>query len=455
MTIEAINPTTGERIKAYEEMSIGDAHQAVNAAHNAFLEWRRTSLGTRAALMRVAAQILRRKADEYARLMAEEMGKPYRQGVLEAQKCAGGCDFFAENASQFLAPESVKTEAHKSFVAFRPLGVILAIMPWNFPFWQVFRFAAPSLMAGNAVVLKHASNVPGCALAIESIFREAGFPGDLYRNLLLGGRSVEAMMEHPAVRAVTLTGSGAAGRAVAGKAGSLLKKTVLELGGSDPYVVLDDADLDAAAALCTRGRLINAGQSCIAAKRIIVGDGIHDRFIERFVSHMAATKVGDPLRPDTEMGPLARHDLREKLHAQVQGSIAKGARCVLGGSMSPGRGNFYPPTVLRDVRKGMPAFDEELFGPVAAVIRASNEREAVALANDTSYGLGAGIITSDLARGERIAVEDIESGMVFVNEHVRSDPRLPFGGIKESGYGRELSSFGIREFVNIKTIWVA
>jgi succinate-semialdehyde dehydrogenase/glutarate-semialdehyde dehydrogenase len=405
--------------------------------------------------MRAAAQILRRKADEYARLMAEEMGKPYSQGVSEAQKCALGCDFFAETASQFLAPESVKTEAHKSFVAFRPLGVILAIMPWNFPFWQVFRFAAPSLMAGNAAVLKHASNVPGCALAIESIFREAGFPGDLYRNLLLGGRSVEAVMEHPAVRAVTLTGSGAAGRAVAGKAGSLLKKTVLELGGSDPYVVLDDADLDAAAAVCTRGRLINAGQSCIAAKRIIVGDGIHDRFIERFVSHMAATKIGDPLRPDTEMGPLARHDLREKLHAQVQGSIAMGARCVLGGSMSPGRGNFYPPTVLSEVRKGMSAFDEELFGPVAAVIRASNEGEAVALANDTSYGLGAGIITSDLARGERIAVEDLESGMVFVNEHVRSDPRLPFGGIKESGYGRELSSFGIREFVNIKTIWVA
>jgi succinate-semialdehyde dehydrogenase/glutarate-semialdehyde dehydrogenase len=455
MTIEAIDPGSGERLQSYDEISIADAHQAVEAAHEASLEWRRTSLSRRAALMRAVAQILRRNATEYGRLMAQEMGKPLRQGVAEAEKCALACDFFAEHAAQFLAPEFVRTEARKSFVAFRPLGVILAVMPWNYPFWQVFRFAAPGLMAGNATVLKHASNVPGCALAIEEIFREAGFPKNLYCNLLLESPNVEAVIEHRLVRAATLTGSGAAGRAVAGKAGSLLKKTVLELGGSDPYLVLEDADLEAAAALCTRGRLMNAGQSCIAAKRLIVVDKIHDRFVEQFVKRMAATKMGDPLRLDTEMGPLARQDLRDKLHRQVEVSIANGARCVLGGSIPSGRGNFYPPTVLTNVKKGMAAFDEELFGPVAAVIRARDEKEAIALANDSSYGLGGGVITTDLARGERIAVEEIESGMVFVNEHVRSDPRLPFGGIKESGYGRELSSFGIREFVNIKTIFIA
>jgi succinate-semialdehyde dehydrogenase/glutarate-semialdehyde dehydrogenase len=455
MTIESIDPGSGERLQSYDEISIADAHQAVEAAHEASLEWRRTSLSRRAALMRAVAQILRRNATEYGRLMAQEMGKPLRQGVAEAEKCALACDFFAEHAAQFLAPEFVRTEARKSFVAFRPLGVILAVMPWNYPFWQVFRFAAPGLMAGNATVLKHASNVPGCALAIEEIFREAGFPKNLYCNLLLESPNVEAVIEHRLVRAATLTGSGAAGRAVAGKAGSLLKKTVLELGGSDPYLVLEDADLEAAAALCTRGRLMNAGQSCIAAKRLIVVDKIHDRFVEQFVKRMAATKMGDPLRLDTEMGPLARQDLRDKLHRQVEVSIANGARCVLGGSIPSGRGNFYPPTVLTNVKKGMAAFDEELFGPVAAVIRARDEKEAIALANDSSYGLGGGVITTDLARGERIAVEEIESGMVFVNEHVRSDPRLPFGGIKESGYGRELSSFGIREFVNIKTIFIA
>jgi succinate-semialdehyde dehydrogenase / glutarate-semialdehyde dehydrogenase len=455
MTIEAINPATGERLQSYDEISIADAHQAVEAAHEAFLEWRRTSLSSRAALMRAAARILRRNATEYGRLMAQEMGKPLREGVAEAEKCAFGCDFFAEHAAQFLAPEFMRTEARKSFIAFRPLGVILAVMPWNYPFWQVFRFAAPGLMAGNATVLKHASNVPGCALAIEGIFREAGFPKNLYRNLLLESPNVEAVIEHRLVRAATLTGSGAAGRAVAGKAGSLLKKTVLELGGSDPYLILEDADLEAAAALCTSGRLMNAGQSCIAAKRLIVVDRVHDRFVEQFVKRMAATKMGDPLRLDTVMGPLARQDLRDKLQRQVEASIASGAHCVLGGRIPPGRGNFYPPTVLTNVSKGMPASDEELFGPVAAVIRARDEKEAIALANDSSYGLGGGVMTTDLARGERIAVEDIESGMVFVNEHVRSDPRLPFGGIKESGYGRELSPFGIREFVNIKTILVA
>jgi succinate-semialdehyde dehydrogenase/glutarate-semialdehyde dehydrogenase len=328
-------------------------------------------------------------------------------------------------------------------------------MPWNFPFWQVFRFAAPGLMAGNAAVLKHASNVPGCALAIEQVFRKAGFPEHLFRTLLIGSKEVAAVIEHPLVRAVTLTGSGPAGRSVASKAGAMLKKTVLELGGSDPYLVLEDADLELAAAVSARGRLLNAGQSCIAAKRFIVVDKVRPRFEELFVKRMNAAKVGDPMSDDTEIGPLARHDLRDALHDQVERSMAKGARCLLGGKIPENRGAFYPPTVLTDVGKGMPAYEEELFGPVAAVIPVKDEEAAIATANDSAFGLGGSILTSDLAHGERIALERIESGSVFVNEVVRSDPRLPFGGVKESGYGRELSSYGTREFVNIKTVYVA
>jgi succinate-semialdehyde dehydrogenase/glutarate-semialdehyde dehydrogenase len=387
--------------------------------------------------------------------MAEEMGKPVRDGVAEVQKCAVGCDYYAENAERFLAPEMVKTQARKSFVVFQPLGIVLAVMPWNFPFWQVFRFAAPGLMAGNAAVLKHASNVPGCALAIEQAFRKAGFPENLFRTLMIGSRSVDTVIEHPLIRAATLTGSGPAGRAVASKAGALLKKTVLELGGSDPYLVLDDADLDLAAKVGAKGRLVNSGQSCIAAKRFIVVEKVRRQFEELFVSQMSAVKVGDPLGDNTQMGPLARHDLRDTVHRQVEGSIAKGARCLLGGTIPNSRGAYYPPTVLTDVRKGMPAFDEEVFGPVAAVVPVKDEEQAIAMANDTAFGLGGGVFTRDLARGEHIAAELIESGMVFVNEHVSSDPRLPFSGIKESGYGRELSHYGIKEFVNIKTVYVA
>jgi succinate-semialdehyde dehydrogenase/glutarate-semialdehyde dehydrogenase len=454
MALQAVNPATGERLAAYEEMPLDEVRNIIDKAHKAHLDWRRTSFRSRAALMRQAAQVLRSNAAEYAQLMAEEMGKPMRAGAAEVQKCALGCDYYAENAERFLAPEVVKTEARKSFVTFQPLGVVLAVMPWNFPFWQVFRFAAPGLMAGNAAVLKHASNVPGCALAVEQIFRKAGFPENLFRTLMIGSRSVDAVIEHPLIRAATLTGSGPAGRAVASKAGALLKKTVLELGGSDPYLVLEDADLDLAAKVGAKGRLVNSGQSCIAAKRFIVVEKVRRQFEELFVSQMSAAKMGDPLSDDTEMGPLARHDLRDTVHRQVEGSIAKGARCLLGGTIPNNHGAYYPPTVLTDVSKGMPAFDEEVFGPVAAVVPVKDEEQAIETANDSAFGLGGGVFTRDLARGEHIAAELIDSGMVFVNEHVSSDPRLPFGGTKESGYGRELSHYGIREFVNIKTVYI-
>jgi succinate-semialdehyde dehydrogenase/glutarate-semialdehyde dehydrogenase len=455
MTLQTISPATGAVVASYEEISPETVQDIIASAHQAYLAWRHTSFRERAALMRRAADVLRGNAREYARLMAEEMGKPIRDGIAEIQKCAGGCDYYAENAERFLASEPVVMEAHKSYIAFNPLGVVLAVMPWNFPFWQVFRFAAPGLMAGNAAVLKHASNVPGCALAIEQIFRKAGFPEHLFRTLLIGAKEVAAVIEHPLVRAVTLTGSGPAGRAVARKAGEMLKKTVLELGGSDAYLVLEDADLEQAALLSARGRLLNMGQSCIAAKRFIVVEKIRSRFEELFVERMSAAKFGDPLSDQTELGPLARHDLRDALHDQVQRSVAMGARCLLGGKIPDSRGAYYPPTVLTDVRKGMPAYEEELFGPVAAVIPVKDEEAAIAAANDSVFGLGGGVLTGDRERGERIARERIESGSVFVNEVVRSDVRLPFGGVKESGYGRELSNYGIKEFVNIKSVYVA
>ncbi|HXT05028.1 MAG TPA: NAD-dependent succinate-semialdehyde dehydrogenase [Casimicrobiaceae bacterium] len=455
MSIQAINPATGEVVATHDEMKPDVVAGIVESVHAAALDWRRASYADRAVPMRKAAEILRKEARDFAHLMAREMGKPVRDGVAEAQKCATACDFFAEHAAKFLAREVVKTEARSSFVTFNPLGVVLAVMPWNFPFWQVFRFAAPGLMAGNAAVLKHASNVPGCAIAIEEIFHRAGFPENVFRTLMIGSGAVDAVIEHPRVRAVTLTGSGPAGRAIAAKAGRLLKKTVLELGGSDPYLVLEDADLDLAAAVCTKARLVNSGQSCIAGKRFVVVEHVRAGFEERFVKRMAAAKMGDPLDEATEVGPQARADLRDTLQRQVDESVAKGARCLLGGSVPDGPGAFYPPTILTHVRPGMPAFDEELFGPVAAVVPVRDEAEAVAMANASPFGLGGGVITRDVARGERIAADLIESGCVFVNDAVRSDSRLPFGGIKESGYGRELASYGIREFVNIKSVCVA
>ena len=454
MSLESIDPTTGEILKEYDEMTPEGVAATIEKADRAFVSWRKTSFGERAELMRTAGRIVREKTDEYARLMAEEMGKPLAEGRSEAEKCAWVCEYYAENAEKFLAREEIKTEASSSFVTFEPLGVVLAVMPWNFPFWQVFRFAAPGLMAGNTGVLKHSSNVQGCALAIEAVFREAGFPDDVFRTLVIGSRLVDHAIEHPKVRAVTLTGSTPAGRAVARKAGELLKKTVLELGGSDPYVILEDADLGPAADACVTSRLINAGQSCIAAKRFIVPEKIRGEFEKLFVEKMKARRMGNPLDGDSDVGPQARSDLRDELHGQVVESIEKGARCLLGGEVPDMPGAFYPPTVLTDVAKGMPAYDDELFGPVAAIIPVRDEEEALRVANDSVFGLGAAVFTGDAARGEEIAARRLEAGCCFVNTFVRSDPRLPFGGVKESGYGRELGEYGIKEFVNIKTVYV-
>ena len=453
MTITSINPATDETTRTYDEMPPAEVDRAIEAAHAAFREWRGTSFAERAERLRAAARLLRERRQAYAELMTREMGKVLAGGLSEVDKCAWVCDFYAEQAAAFLAPEPVATDASRSFVAFEPLGVVLAVMPWNFPFWQVFRFAAPALMAGNAGVLKHASNVPGCALAIEEVLRDAGLPAGLFRALLVPSRDVARAIEHPRVVAVTLTGSTPAGREVAGKAGSLIKKTVLELGGSDPYLILEDADLDRAVATCVESRLINSGQSCIAAKRFVIPRRLADDIERRFVAAMRAKVVGDPMREGTHVGPLARRDLRDQLHAQVEASRRAGARCLLGGEIPEGPGAFYPPTVLAGVGPGMPAYDEELFGPVAALIAVDSEEEAIRVANDSIFGLGAAVFTRDSRRGEAVACR-LEAGSCFVNDLVRSDPRLPFGGIKQSGYGRELGPFGIREFVNVKTVYV-
>jgi succinate-semialdehyde dehydrogenase / glutarate-semialdehyde dehydrogenase len=453
-TLRSVNPATGETIREYPQPDDREVARLLQGAQSAFDRWRTTGFAERASLMRRAAARLRQRQKDDAVLMAAEMGKPVVQGRGEIEKCAWVCDWFAESAERLLAPEEVETEASHSFVAFAPLGVVLAVMPWNFPFWQVVRFAAPAFMAGNAGLLKHAGNVSGCALAVEAVFREAGFPEGLFRAALVDTSRVASLVAAPEVRAVTLTGSTGAGRAVAARAGEVLKKTVLELGGSDPYVVLEDADLEAAAETCVASRLINSGQSCIAAKRFIVVEKVRKHFEELFVTRMKARRMGDPMDEATEVGPLARHDLRDDLHRQVVRSVDRGARLLLGGEVPPGRGAFYPPTVLTGVGKGMPAFDEELFGPVAAIVGVADEAAAVQAANDSPFGLGAAVFTKDTARGERLAAESLEAGSCFVNSLVKSDPRLPFGGIKESGYGRELSSFGIREFVNVKTVYV-
>jgi succinate-semialdehyde dehydrogenase/glutarate-semialdehyde dehydrogenase len=453
MAMTSVNPATGDSLKTYDEMTPAQAAAAVVQAHEAWQAWRKTAFAERARLMKKTAAILRERKTELATLMALEMGKPLKQGEAEAEKCAFGCDYYADAAEGHLAPELIKTDASKSYVAFDPLGVILAVMPWNFPLWQVYRFAAPALMAGNVGVLKHASNVPGCALIIEEIFTQAGFPAGTFRTLLVGSAQVKALIEHPLVRAVTLTGSTPAGMAVAAQAGAALKKTVLELGGSDAYIVLEDADLEYAVQTCATSRLINSGQSCVNAKRFVIVEPLVEAFTERLVALMKTKKMGDPLAAGTDVGPQARADLRDELHHQVRQSVEKGATLLLGGEIPPGNGSYYPPTVLTNVTPGMPAYDEELFGPVASIIKAKDEQDAVRIANDSIFGLGAAVFTKDVARGERLARE-LEAGCTFVNALVASDPRMPFGGIKESGYGRELGSYGIKEFVNIKMVYI-
>jgi len=454
-TFVSVDPATGAPGKTYEGHTAAEAVAIAREAHAAFQTWRRTGFAERAALMSKAAAMLRRRKDELAALMTREMGKTLSEGRAEIEKCAGNCDFYAKHAEAFLSPEPVEFDSGADAkVVFRPLGTVLAVMPWNFPFWQVFRFAAPTLMAGNTAVLKHASNVPGCALAIEEVFREAGFPANAFRTLLIPSRDVRAVIEDDAVAAVSLTGSVEAGRQVAMQAAGVLKKCVLELGGSDAYVVLEDADLDAAAGVAAAARMVNGGQSCIAGKRFIVVADVKEAFERALVRHMEAFAMADPGQDATKLGPMESVEARDNIHDQVMRSVAKGARVLTGGSVPAQPGAWYPATVLTDVVAGMPAHDEEVFGPVAAVIEARDEADAIRIANNSPFGLGSGVLTGDLARGERIAADELDAGMSFVNQNVRSDSRLPFGGVKHSGYGRECSSFGIREFVNIKSVVV-
>jgi succinate-semialdehyde dehydrogenase/glutarate-semialdehyde dehydrogenase len=454
MVMQSINPATEEVLESFEEFSPHQIDQALQQAHDGSRRWRETPLGERAARLQAMARALRSDKTRWAGLITVEMGKPIVEAEAEIEKCAWNCDFYAEHAARFLADEHVETDAPESYVAFEPLGVVLAIMPWNFPFWQVIRFLAPALMAGNGAVLKHASNVPRCALAVEEITRQAGLPDGLFRTLLVPGSAVEPLIGDPRIQAVTLTGSSEVGERVAAAAGRALKKQVLELGGSDPFIVLADADLDAAARSAARARNQNSGQSCIAAKRFIVEETAADRFTERFAAAVGALQVGDPSERTTNVGPLARGDLREALVRQVEESVAKGAQAVLGGKPLDRKGYFYAPTVLDGVSLEMPAFREETFGPVAAVIRVKDADEAVRLANDTEYGLGSSLWTRDVERAKQLA-RRIEAGSVFINGMVASDPRLPFGGVKRSGYGRELGVFGIREFVNIQTVVIS
>jgi succinate-semialdehyde dehydrogenase/glutarate-semialdehyde dehydrogenase len=453
MPIASINPATGDTLREFEELSDDELEARLQRAVEAFERLRRTPFAERAAWMRRAGEILEEEKRALGAVMPEEMGKPIGAAVAEAEKCAWVCRYYAENAERFLADEGVETNARRSFVRYQPLGAVLAVMPWNFPFWQVFRFAAPALMAGNVGLLKHASNVPQCALAIEDVFRRAGFEAGAFQTLLIGTARVGALLDDPRVKAATLTGSTPAGSAVAERAGRNIKKTVLELGGSDPFVVMPSADVERAAATAVKARVVNNGQSCIAAKRFIVHEAVYDEFERRFVAGMEALSVGDPMDPDTDIGPLATAKIRDEVAGQVERSIEMGARLLTGGRRGEGPGSYYPPTALADAPPGSPARSEEVFGPVAALFRVRDADEAIRLANETVFGLGAAAWTEDPAEQDRFARE-LEAGAVFLNGMVASDPRLPFGGVKSSGYGRELSVFGIREFVNVKTVWI-
>ncbi len=454
MPIASVNPATGEVVATFEPLSSEDIELRLKKAADAFEINRARSFDERASRMRNAAEILESRAEQYARTITLEMGKPIGAAVAEVKKCAMVCRHYADHAETYLAPEHIETDARESYVRFDPLGIVLAVMPWNFPFWQVFRFAAPALMAGNVGLLKHASNVPQSALAIEDVLREAGFDRGEFQTLLIGAGQVAALLEDERVKAATLTGSEPAGASVASNAAKRIKKSVLELGGSDPFVVMPSADLDAAVKTGIKARIVNNGQSCIAAKRFIVHEQIADEFERRFVAAMEALRVGDPMEESTDVGPLATPQIVDDIEKQVDESVRAGAKLLTGGKRLRERGNFYAPTVLRDIPKAAPAYDEETFGPVASMFRVKDAGEAVRLANATIFGLGASVWTKDRDEAERF-IADIDSGQVFVNAMVASDPRIPFGGTKHSGFGRELGVYGIREFTNIKTVWIA
>lgn len=453
MPVQTLNPATCEIVNTFEEHSPKEVQKIIEDVESAFQDWKKISFAQRSELMKNAAEILRYKKNEYGKIITLEMGKPISQSEAEIEKCALVCDYYADNAETILSKEIIKTDASESYVEFNPIGIVLAVMPWNFPFWQVFRFAAPAILAGNAGLLKHASNVPMCALAIEDVFKQAGFPQNIFKTLLINSSFVKEVINNNKIKAVTLTGSEPAGKNVAECCGRMLKKIVLELGGSDPFIILEDADIYSAAKTAVTARLINNGQSCIAAKRFIVVEKVYDEFEKAFIELMSRVVIGNPMDYKTELGPLAREDLLAELEIQVKQSIDKGAVILCGGTRVERKGFFYEPTILGNVQKGMPAYNDEIFGPVAALIKAKDEEDAIQIANDTQFGLGASLWTSDINRAKMIATK-IESGSVFINGMVKSDPRLPFGGIKNSGYGRELSHYGIKEFVNIKTVWI-
>ncbi len=452
--IKSINPTTGKQIGEYIADTPEKVEKALKLAQKTAAHWRQLSLKERGTVLKKIASELRKQKQKLAELATAEMGKPIKQSMEEVEKCAKTFDFYAKEGPRFLADQIVETDAKKSYISFQPLGVVFAIMPWNFPYWQVFRAMGPALMAGNTMLLKHASNVSGCATMIEKIIKNAGAPKGLFQTLLLSSDKVAAVIENSAISAITFTGSTAAGSKVASVAAAHIKKQVLELGGSDAYIVLDDADMELAVKVSVDGRLVNSGQSCVAAKRFVVVKTVRKVFEQRMVELMKAATFGDPMDQKNKIGPMARIDLRDQLHEQVQKSIDKGAKLLCGGYIPEGEGAFYPPTVLTNVKKGMPAYDEELFGPVASIIEAKDEQDAVRLANDSIYGLGAGIFSKNTKKAEYIAATQLQAGNCFVNSFVHSDPRLPFGGVKQSGYGRELSEFGIREFTNVKTVFI-